>query len=223
MRNERKEFVRFFLQRLRGEAMEETTKGKSQMMAALFPLSDVSVAFTICKRAEEMTNAIVDVASNNSPNQIVISGEEVAVSHAIQIAQKEFGVKKAIKLNVSAAFHSRLMRDAAAVVERELNNVSLHTPVVPFISNVTANEESDPTRLRSLLVQQITQTIRWVDCVQTAITKKQIKFFLEVGPKRVLTGLIQQINSTVSAWSLGSVDDIRLFFEYIRKRNKTES
>jgi [acyl-carrier-protein] S-malonyltransferase len=130
---------------------------------------------------------------------------------------------RAIKLNVSAAFHSRLMRDAAAVVERELNNVSLHTPVVPFISNVTANEESDPTRLRSLLVQQITQTIRWVDCVQTAITKKQIKFFLEVGPKRVLTGLIQQINSTVSAWSLGSVDDIRLFFEYIRKRNKTES
>jgi len=154
---------------------------------------------------------------------VPISGEEVAVSHAIQIAQKEFGVKKAIKLNVSAAFHSRLMRDAAAVVERELNNVSLHTPVVPFISNVTANEESDPTRLRSLLVQQITQTIRWVDCVQTAITKKQIKFFLEVGPKRVLTGLIQQINSTVSAWSLGSVDDIRLFFEYIRKRNKTES
>jgi hypothetical protein len=70
MRNERKEFVRFFLQRLRGEAMEETTKGKSQMMAALFPLSDVSVAFTICKRAEEMTNAIVDVASNNSPNQV---------------------------------------------------------------------------------------------------------------------------------------------------------
>jgi [acyl-carrier-protein] S-malonyltransferase len=179
--------------------MEEATKIKKGAMAAVIGF-DKQRLVEICRQ----TGA--EVANFNSPDQIVITGEDEkvrAASDAIQAA----GAKRVIPLEVSGAFHSSLMRPALAKFEEELKKVRFHAPGFPIISNVDAIPSGDPEAIRANLAKQITSSVQWVDTIQN-IAARGVTHFLEIGPGNVLKGLIRKINPGMTVHSIRKLEDI---------------
>jgi [acyl-carrier-protein] S-malonyltransferase len=179
--------------------MEEATKIKKGAMAAVIGF-DKQRLVEICRQ----TGA--EVANFNSPDQIVITGEDEkvrAASDAIQAA----GAKRVIPLEVSGAFHSSLMRPALAKFEEELKKVRFHAPGFPIISNVDAIPSGDPGAIRANLAKQITSSVQWVDTIQN-IAARGVTHFLEIGPGNVLKGLIRKINPGMTVHSIRKLEDI---------------
>jgi [acyl-carrier-protein] S-malonyltransferase len=149
----------------------------------------------------------VDVANINAPDQIVISGELANVETAVGVA-KEYGIGRAMMLNVAGAYHSRLMESAYVRFEKVLADVPMQSPHFAVISNVTGKEVKTPAEIRQTLRDQITGTVRWADCMQRLI-HLGCDFFIELGPGKVLTGLLKRMNRRIEVISVSGPESVR--------------
>ena len=175
------------LVRKRGEFMQEAVPVGTGAMAALLGL-ELAAAEQAC--AEAAQGEVVNVANINSPGQIVIAGHRGAVERAVKAAGA-LGGKKSVLLPVSAPFHSALMKPAADRLAAELERVTAHAPQVPVARNVDAGLTTTADDVKPFLVRQVASPVRWTDCVQT-LAREGTTAWLEVGPGRVLTGLLKR-------------------------------
>jgi [acyl-carrier-protein] S-malonyltransferase len=190
------------LLRIRGLAMQTATPVGVGAMAALLGL-DFPTAMAVA--AEAAQGEICQAANDNSDGQVVVSGHRAAIERALVIA-KERGAKRAIFLPVSAPFHCALMQPAADRMEEALVKVAMKSPVVPVIANVAAAPLIDPADIRQRLVQQVTGTIRWRECVGY-MTLHGITHFWELGAGRVLTGLLKKNAPEATGLAIGTPGD----------------
>ncbi|MES2438124.1 MAG: ACP S-malonyltransferase [Verrucomicrobiota bacterium] len=169
----------------RGEFMEEACKATEGSMAALIG-GDESQVRALAAAAG------VDVANLNAPGQIVLSGTAAGIDSAIARA-KEFGIRRAIKLNVAGAYHSRLMQSAQDQLAAELAGVDILAPALPVVCNFGASVVSNPADIRTMLEKQVTGSVRWTESIQALVAMGH-KTFLELGPGKVLSGLVSKID-----------------------------
>jgi len=149
----------------------------------------------------------VDVANINAPGQIVISGELAKVETAVGVA-KEYGIGRAMMLNVAGAYHSRLMESAYEKLGAVLERVPIQRPRFPVISNVTGMEVTTAVEIRRTLQDQVTGTVRWRDCMERLIDLG-CDFFIELGPGGVLAGLLRRTRKGVDVISVGDAEPVR--------------
>jgi [acyl-carrier-protein] S-malonyltransferase len=187
----------------RGRAMAAMREGT---MCALLGVADAA-AGEICAAAQRETGEVVVVANFNAPGQVVISGSVAGVEAATRRAA-DHGLRKAIPLNVSGAFHSPLMSGAAAGVARALDATEFRRPRVPLVSNVDAAAVSDVDGVRDRLRTQLTSPVRWVDCVRRLVTLGA-DVLVEVGPGTVLSGLARRIVPDVRTLSVATPEAAR--------------
>jgi len=181
----------------RGRYMQEAVPAGKGAMAAILamPLADLK---TICDEAGQ--GEVVSPANINSPEQIVISGATAAVQRAADLA-KERGAKRAIMLPVSAPFHCALMQPAQDRLAEDLQQIVFNTPEVPVISNIDAQPKTEAEASRRALISQVTGAVQWLGCVRKLI-ELGANTFVEVGPGRVLTGLMRQIDRSQTAMNV---------------------
>ena len=191
------------LLRLRGEAMQNAVpKGEGGMLAVLG-----SSIVTIEKILEENQNKFfIEIANDNSEGQLVLSGKNDDLTKLIQILKLK-GIKN-IKLPVSAPFHCKLMQKASIVMKEEIEKVNFIDGKNILISNVTADEITDKNRLKNLLIEQIENRVRWRESILKMIDKGVNKF-VEIGPGKVLSGLVKRINKEVKISTINTESDIK--------------
>jgi [acyl-carrier-protein] S-malonyltransferase len=192
----------------RGELMDEACAATIGGMAAMIGAYENEVR-------QLAADEDVDVANINTPTQIVISGELAKVEAAIGVA-KEYGIRRATLLNVGGAYHSRLMQRAYEKLGEELLNVQLELPRFPVISNVTGEAVKTLPEIRRTLQDQVTATVRWVDCMETLLEDCGCDFFIELGPGNVLAGLLQRISKGVDVISVGDAESVHKCAERLR-------
>jgi [acyl-carrier-protein] S-malonyltransferase len=175
----------------RGRAMQLAVPAGEGAMAAVLSLSAELVA-EACRKAEAETGLTVAAANMNSPTQTVISGALAAVEKASAIAKTK-GARRALMLPVSAPFHCALMQPAQEEVARVLAGLKLQDPRIPVAANVTGGLVTTADTARDALIRQVTGAVRWVDCIQ-ALLAAGANQFIEVGPGKVLCGLLRQID-----------------------------
>lgn len=178
----------------RGRAMQIAVPAGEGAMAAVLNLSAEAVA-EACDKASTEVRQPVSPANFNTPDQTVISGAKAAVERAAELA-KELGARKVVMLAVSAPFHCALMAPAQEEVRAVLDQITLADPRFPVAANVSATLVVKAAGARDALIRQVTGTVRWAGCVQT-LTNAGVEFFLEVGPGKVLTGLLRQIDRSL--------------------------
>ena len=172
----------------RGRLMAEIQAESPGAMAAIIGL-DAEVLGELCERASEAGS--VALANLNSPTQIVVSGEEAGVERLLELAQ-DAGATRALRLQVGAAFHSRLMEPVQARLSDTTEGLDWSDPAPPLVANHSGQIVADGQGVRSALVAQIASPVLWVDCVRTLVDAGCTRF-VEVGPGRVLSGLVRQI------------------------------
>jgi len=188
--------------KIRGDAMQNSVpKGKGGMVAVLG--STVEIIEKVLKDNDQ--NFKAQIANDNSEGQIVLSGKTEDLNKLI-IVLKELAIKN-IKLPVSAPFHCSLMSEATNIMREELNKLSFSSSANKLISNVTADEISDTTELKDLLIKQIENRVRWRESVINMINRN-VNHFIEIGPGKVLSGLIKRINREVKIDSINNQGDI---------------
>ena len=188
--------------RIRGDAMQNSVpKGQGGMVAVLG--STVDIIEKILKENEE--NLKAQIANDNSQGQIVLSGKTEDLEKLIQIL-KDNSIKN-IKLPVSAPFHCDLMNKATKIMTEELNKLHFKNGQNKLISNVTANEIKDPDELKNLLIKQIENRVRWRESVINMI-ENDVNHFIEIGPGKVLSGLVKRINKNIKIDTINSQSDI---------------
>jgi [acyl-carrier-protein] S-malonyltransferase len=180
----------------RGRAMQLAVPAGQGAMAAVLALDPALVA-EACLEAEAETGLTVAAANLNSPSQTVISGALAAVERA-SVLVKEKGARRAIMLPVSAPFHCALMQPAQEEVARVLSGLKLADPSIPVAANVTGSLITTAEAARDALIRQVTGAVRWVDCVQSLVAVGPTHF-IEVGPGKVLCGLMKQIDPSQKA------------------------
>ena len=191
--------------RSRGRYMQEAVPAGEGAMAAVLGLPSEAV-IDVCAKAAAETGAVVSAANLNSPEQTVISGAVAGVERAAALA-KEAGAKKVVMLAVSAPFHCALMQPAQDRLAEDLQTLSFSAPSVPVVTNVDAALTTDAGQLRDALVRQVTGAVRWVESMRL-LTNEHIlgqkpTHFIEVGPGKVLSGLIRQIDRSQTALHVG--------------------
>ncbi len=194
----------------RGELMDEACAASSGAMAAMIGADENAVRALAA-------DSDVDVANINAPGQIVISGERAKVEAAIAMA-KEHGIRRATLLNVAGAYHSRLMETAYQKLGAALRHIPVLPPRFPVISNVTGLEAATPVEIRRTLQDQVTSTVRWVDCVER-LAGLGCNFFIELGPGGVLAGLLRRTRKEVDVISVSEADSVRECAEKIVAQN----
>ncbi len=188
--------------RIRGDAMQNSVpKGQGGMVAVLG--SKVDVIEKILKEHKE--NLKTQIANDNSEGQIVLSGKTEDLEKLMQIL-KDNSIKN-IKLPVSAPFHCDLMNNATKIMTEELNKLNFKNGQNKLISNVTANEIKDPDELKKLLIKQIENRVRWRESVINMI-ENDVDHFIEIGPGKVLSGLVKRISKDVKINTINSQSDI---------------
>lgn len=190
------------LLRIRGQAMQDAVPVGVGGMAAI-PLS-LDEARQVAEEASQ--GEICSAANDNAPKQVVLSGAIRAIRRALGIAEA-LGARRSILLPVSAPFHCEMMAPAASRLEEALKSVTIHDPVVPLISNVTASTMETAEEIRNLLVEQITSMVRWRESVIHMI-EDGVHTFVEVGGGKVLSGLVRRIDKSLSAISVGTPADV---------------
>ncbi len=192
------------LLRTRGQAMQKAVPVGHGAMAALLGL-DLETARGVA--AEAAQGEVCDVANDNAPGQVVVSGATAAVERAVEIAKGK-GAKRALLLPVSAPFHCSLMQPAADAMAAALSEVEMNAPVVPLVANVLAAPISDPAEIRQRLVEQVTGVVRWTESVTWLAQSGGVTNLVELGSGKVLTGLAKRIAPELSAQAVGSPADI---------------
>jgi [acyl-carrier-protein] S-malonyltransferase len=191
------------LLRLRGQAMQAAVPVGIGAMAALLGL-DFAAADAVAKEAAQ--GEVCQAANDNDPAQVVVSGHRGAVERALEIAKAK-GAKRAILLPVSAPFHCALMQPAAAAMAEALAGVTVKAPVVPVVANVRAEAVSDPGLIRSLLVEQVTGSVRWRESVMW-MAGQGVTEFWEVGSGKALSGMIRRIAPEAATRAVGAPEDV---------------
>ena len=172
-------------------------------MAALLGVS-IDVAAKIA--ADAAQGDVCDVANDNDPGQVVLSGHKSAIDRVAEVG-KAYGLRRALPLPVSAPFHCRLMQPAADAMAEALAHVTMHAPQVPVICNVLAAPVSDPAEIRKRLVEQVTGTVRWRECMLVMAAAGVTEFY-EIGTGKVLSGLAGRIDKSLKSTPVGTPDDI---------------
>jgi [acyl-carrier-protein] S-malonyltransferase len=185
------------LVRRRGEYMQTAVPEGVGAMAAILGLAPAQVA-EICRKASN--GQVVSPANLNSPEQTVISGNAEAVKRAVEMASAG-GAKRAVMLPVSAPFHSALMAPAAEQLQGDLRAAAFHALRVPLVTNVDAEIISNGDEARESLIRQVTLPVRWEESVRVLVDEG-VNTFVEVGPGRVLTGLLRQIDRSVHVFNV---------------------
>ena len=186
--------------RNRGRYMQEAVPAGEGAMAAILGLAPEAV-IDLCAKAAAEAGSVVSAANLNSPEQTVISGAAAAVEKAAALAN-EAGAKKVVMLAVSAPFHCALMQPAQDRLAADLQQLSFSAPSLPVVTNVDAALRTDAEQLRDALVRQVTGSVRWVESMRLLIEQKPTHF-IEVGPGRVLAGLMRQIDRSQTALNVG--------------------
>jgi [acyl-carrier-protein] S-malonyltransferase len=194
------------LLRIRGRSMQSAVPVGEGAMSALIGI-DLEAAEAACKEAADQ--GLVTVANDNAPGQIVISGKKAAVEKAGEIAKSK-GAKRVIPLNVSAPFHSPLLRAAGEAMEEALSEVTIRPPALPVVSNVTAVETAEPEAIRRLLVEQVTGRVRWRESV-AGFRALGAFHTVELGGNKVLTGMVKRIDKELETATLDTPADIEAF------------
>jgi [acyl-carrier-protein] S-malonyltransferase len=200
------------LTRARGRLMEEASKKRPGIMASIIGLSQSHVE-EICEEARR--KGVVQVANINCPGQVVISGEEEAVREAMRLSGL-VGAKRTVVLEVSGPFHSSLMEEAASGLEEVLSGIRIERPKIPFYSNVTGEKAWDGEEIKRLLVKQMTSPVLWEATVRNMI-RDGARAFLEIGPGRVLTGLIKRIDRRVLCANAEDLQGVEEAMAYLMK------
>lgn len=191
------------LLKLRGQAMQKAVAVGEGAMAALLGVGmDVAVKVA----AEAAQGDCCQVANDNEPTQVVLSGHKRAIDRVAEIG-KPLGVRRAVNLPVSAPFHCALMQPAADAMAEALSKVKVSAPVVPVVANVVATAISDPGEIKQRLVEQVVGTVRWRECV-AYMAANGITDFYEIGSGKVLAGLVKRTAASANATSIGMPADI---------------
>jgi [acyl-carrier-protein] S-malonyltransferase len=175
-------------------------------MAAVIGLDQGAVE-RLCEAAGEFGE--VGLANLNTPQQIVVSGEERAVVRVVELAE-EAGARRAMRLQVGAAFHSPMMEPVARELAAEMEAISFRDPAVPIVSNATGAVIGTGEQIRAALLEQIASPVLWARCVETMIGEG-CKAFLELGPGRVLSGLVRQIDRELEVSAAESITKLSEF------------
>lgn len=198
------------LLKIRGQAMQSAVPVGEGAMAALIGLN--------LEEAKEVVEAaqgsqVCAVANDNTPSQVVVSGDALAVQRAVELA-KEKGAKRAVMLSVSAPFHCSLMAPAADTMELALQAVEIKPSMVPLVSNITATSVKEPQEIRKLLVAQVTGMVRWRESV-SMMSEAGVDMLIEAGAGKVLSSMARRISPGVKSISLQNPDDIEDFLNGI--------
>jgi len=188
---------------LRGKYMQEAVPAGQGGMAAIIGLDDALILDACSKAAQ---GEVVAAVNFNSPGQVVIAGAAAAVERASALC-KEAGAKRALPLPVSAPFHTELMRPAAERLAELIGSTEFRTPVIPVVHNVTAAIESNPEKIKALMIEQIYSPVRWVECV-TTMAAKGITTTVECGPGKVLSGLNKRISAELTTFSVEKPEEL---------------
>ena len=192
------------LLRARGLAMQDAVPVGVGAMAAILGLNFETVQSLAF---EAQAAGICQAANDNDPSQVVISGEKTAVELAIELA-KNSGAKRAIMLPVSAPFHCELMAPAAQKMKIELEAIKIKPPIVPIVSNVSAQAISDPNEIKKLLVSQVTGSVRWRESIMW-MAKNNVDEIWEIGSGKALSGMIRRIDKNINLMAISSPEDVR--------------
>ncbi len=184
----------------RGQFMQEACESTHGGMAAM-----IGVDENVIRDLAAATD--VDVANINSPGQIVISGEAGKVALAVGMA-KDYGIRKAIELKVAGAFHSRLMQPAYESLGEVLVETTLHEPHYPVVCNVDATAVRSADAIRRTLADQVTDSVRWADCMTYLLDDLGCDTFLELGPGTTLAGMLARIRKGTTVHSIGTAEDV---------------
>jgi len=193
-----------YLLKERGKCMQDSVSEKEGAMLAILGMKIDEVENEIDAFSKE---GICEISNDNSNSQIVISGERKVIEKFNENLKSK--KKKGILLPVSAPFHCSLMKNAADKMKEKINEINFLTPSPSIISNVTAKEENDINKIKPLLVDQITSRVRWRESINYMV-EKGVDSFLELGPGKVLSGLVKKINSNVEISSINSIEDIKI-------------
>lgn len=200
------------LLRIRGNAMQSAVQPGEGAMAALLG-ADVAQAEAACAAGRE-TGGACELANDNAPGQLVLSGSKAAINVACEWA-KANGVKKAMPLNVSAPFHCSLMQPAADAMAEALAGTEIQAPVVPVVANVSATAVTDPETIRQNLVSQVTGRVRWTESVQYMVAQG-VDTTGEVGNGKVLTVMQRRIEKSLNGFTLGTPEDLEAFAQAMK-------
>jgi len=189
----------------RGKSMQDAVpSGEGSMMAILgMKINDVEKEINLLPKG-----IVCEIANDNSEGQVVVSGKKTAISILNENLRKK--KKRGILLPVSAPFHCSLMKKAAENMKDKIENTTFLKAKPNIISNVTAKEERDVDRIKPLLIDQITSKVRWRESVDYMI-KQDVKYFLEIGPGKVLSGLLKKMDKDIDVSNINSIEDIKKF------------
>ena len=187
----------------RGKAMQESVPvGEGSMLAVIgFNIKDLN---EMIKNLKDIKGTC-EIANDNAFGQVILSGDKKSIE-ALQFHLKEKKIKT-IPLKVSAPFHCSLMKPAAEIMRNKINNTKFNDTLYPVFNNVTAEPENNPSKIKSLLVDQIFSTVRWRESVIN-MSQLGVKKFIEVGPGKVLSGMIKRTIKDVKCFSINSIADI---------------
>lgn len=197
------------LLKLRGTSMQQAVPAGQGMMAAILGLTLQEIE-TITSTASSKGETC-EIANDNSDGQVVISGSNKGVEHAMELA-KSAGAKRALALNVSAPFHCSLMQPAAKTMQIALDAATIHAPKVPVIANVHAYAISEPQAIREALVTQVTGRVRWNESVKW-MAEHNITRAIEIGEGNVLSGLIRRIAKDIQCSNFGKTSELEQFHQ----------
>jgi [acyl-carrier-protein] S-malonyltransferase len=192
------------LVRRRGELMKQAGETSPGGMAAILGL-DIKTLEKVCLEASSQ-NEVVQVANDNCPGQVVISGDSSALERALRLAQLA-GARRAKALNVSIAAHSPLMSQSQAAFAQAVRSAPIADPIIPLIGNVTALPLADTDRIRDDLQAQLTSRVRWTESIQYMISHG-VSTFMELGNGSVLTGLLKRIDEQITGLAISSPADL---------------
>tara|TARA_B000000557_G_C20787265_1_gene449263 strand:+ start:370 stop:1311 length:942 start_codon:yes stop_codon:yes gene_type:complete len=196
----------------RGKAMQEAVPvGKGSMIAVLgMKIDDIKNLLNLQKKE----NGVCEIANDNAEGQIIISGNKEKVD-SFQILLKDKKIKT-IPLKVSAPFHCSLMKPAAELMKGKINSIKFNKPSIQIVTNVTAEPEINSENIKSLLIEQISSTVKWRESIIN-MHKAGVKNFIEIGPGKALTGMVKRTVKNVNCFSVNSITDMKILENEFKK------
>jgi len=195
----------------RGKSMQESVPvGKGSMIAVLGSKID-----ELNKLIQDLKiNGVCEIANDNADGQTIISGDIESIN-SLQDILKE-NKKRFIPLNVSAPFHCSLMNPAAIKMQDKINSVNFKKPIFDIVSNVTSKPENNPVNIKKLLIEQICSTVRWRESIIN-MSKEKVSNFIEIGPGKVLSGMVKRTVKNIKCFSINSIDDMKKTTDEFKK------
>lgn len=201
-----------YLLKERGKAMQEAVPvGMGAMIAILGTnINELEKLIKLRKK----NSGVCEIANDNSEGQVIISGDKEDI-YSLGVLLKENKIKY-IPLKVSAPFHCSLMNEAAEKMKEKINNVKFNNPILKIISNVNAKPENDPDKIKELLIKQIYSTVKWRESL-IYMAKEKVKNFIEIGPGKVLSGMVKRTIKDANSFSINTIADINNFKNEFKK------